>query len=261
MSFYGWGVPLPKGEKGEKGDTGATGPAGDPATVSSSNTNFLTVATSGSNASLSPGVWINQNVSSTASPSFTGVTANAGVFNVAMQTPLVNVANGVNVSTLSSLSTANRSVVIPDASGTVILSGANASLNSISLATTGGTPSVLDYFEFFTVSTTYTGIWATPPVCTLTIERIGRKVTLSGTSGFTTANSSGQPTVSFTLPVRLRPPANRIFSIPVVNNGTTTNGAISVASSGTITFFLGINGGNFSNGTSGPAEWTVIYFV
>lgn len=60
MSFnnFGWGAPITvKGETGATGATGATGPQGpqgNPTTITSADTNLLTVSTVGSTATLTP---------------------------------------------------------------------------------------------------------------------------------------------------------------------------------------------------------------
>lgn len=133
---------------------------------------------------------------------------------------------------------------------------------SISFPTVGGTPTVLSYYESFSVLTSYQGIWSSNPSCTLYVERLGNKVTLSGTNGFTTTNSNGQPTLSYTIPARFRPAGTIWFQVPNVASGNYGNGGMYISSSGVVTFTLGISGGNFSSATnSGPAQWLITYFV
>lgn len=117
------------GSQGAQGSVGPTGPNGNPVTVSSGNTNFFSVGTSGSNATILPGPYLNQDVSTNGNVSF-----NSALLGSLLVGPvggaIINGGAAINGITLynnnqsrnsfiTTSATATRNVNLPDKAGTV----------------------------------------------------------------------------------------------------------------------------------------------
>lgn len=231
---------------------------------------------------------INQPLLTSSAVQFGGVT-----------TPSVTVYNGPTTiySAITSLATVPRSVALPNADGNVILDTATQTLTNktivassntitvggtnitslinqdvrttatpafvgVTLATTGGTPFTLNFCEYLQQATTMSGPWAAAQNLTLTIERLGNRVTIGWNASFATTNSSTFITVAYTLPARFRPTNQYNCSIAVVAGGFIANGLLEVSTAGVVRYYASISGGNFPSGSSnGTANTSATYFI
>ena len=147
----------------------------------------------------------------------------------------------------------------------------------ITLPATGGTPTLLDYFEYATTTSTYTGIWASSQNCTIAMQRIGKLVTIYGSEAFATSNTATLVSLTYTLPARFRPSTTyctttdvygtigtAIESRPLIckRGGAYITGQLLVGTGGVIKFYAQINASNFAGtGVSeGISAWSLSYF-
>lgn len=75
---------------------------------------------------------------------------------------------------------------------------------TVSFPTGGGTPSLLDFYEVYNGSITWSGIWASSQTANVTYVRLGNMVTVYFARAIATANTSSQIT-SDAIPARFRP--------------------------------------------------------
>lgn len=145
------------------------------------------------------------------------------------------------------------------ASSRLTLNSTAANFNvGITLPTTGGTPSALNYCEDGTFSCTWGAGSAWSATITITFNRIGKRVTLQipdpGTSYTTTA--TGPLYSTSVIPSRLRPYSYHVSSISTYQNGVGgTNGECQVLTNGTLYLYYNYNTnwttGNVNSGYSG----------
>jgi len=177
--------------------------------------------------------WLNQDVRTTSSPTFRVITStNAGGGSMA-----INPGGTTGTMNLTSVQTANRNVIFPDIAGTVVIDSGTQTLTNktiadssntltvggtaigslinqdvrttaspthvaLTLQTTGGTPTALNYYEEGTFNLTFTGPFTAVVACNFV--RIGKMVNFNmnwttnqtGVGGFFTTNG---------LPARLVP--------------------------------------------------------
>jgi hypothetical protein len=132
----------------------------------------------------------------------------------------------------------------------------------IYLATSGGTPTELNFYEKYTHTSNFTG----PVTLTnvgMTLIRIGDLVTLTfnALTNSGTSVSATYFTMSTVLPARFRPAVTQRSGGIFVLSATRVNGYISIDTAGNV-FIANTNGGNFpSSGTVGwdshPVSWSV----
>ncbi len=170
-------------------------------------------------------------------------TSNASSPTLRMAIPNTGIANDNSITNMLGLNGTNlvyKNNVVDTTSSQSLTS------KSVSFPTSGGTPSVLNFYETFSTACTLTGIWASGQASTLRCTRIGNNVTLSFDATIATANSAGSITCSFNLPSRFRPAAgNGFLPYNVIDNGATKLGTIFiVAANGAMT--ISLSTGNFS---------------
>lgn len=131
-------------------------------------------------------------------------------------------------------------------------------IQNIVMPTSGGTASVLNYYEEYVASYIFSGPWgATTYTRNVKAIRIGKNVTLSIDGIFRTGSVAAVITTSTGLPSRFIPPTSTDsleIDLPVtcVNNGIIVNGNLKISNSGILTISC-INGafplsyGNFGN--------------
>lgn len=117
------------------------------------------------------------------------------------------------------------------------------------LPTSGATAGSLDYYE---QNVSFNLTMNTPDGTThdlpLTVSRIGKIVTVEWDSLTVTANTATTFNSSITLPTKWRPvvAAGIMRFAPVTDNTAAAQGRMSIASSGVVTFGVGVSGGNFT---------------
>jgi enhancing lycopene biosynthesis protein 2 len=119
------------------------------------------------------------------------------------------------------------------------------------LPSAGGTASKLNYYEEYAHSTTFTGIWASPPSKTVKITRFGRIVTLMIPPTMVTSNTSAVVTMGTVLPPRFRPASGEDASgaCLAIDNGTAVHGCYRVMNDGSLTITNGITLSTAFSGT------------
>lgn len=142
--------------------------------------------------------------------------------------------------------------------GVTFLPSPFTALASVSLANTGytvlqkistNTWLILGYDEQYTITTTWTGIWASNQSGNITCSAVGGSVNLCIPQVLATGNTNASFITAVTnFPSYLAPPFEIIQYIPIVNNGVNAQGAIVIESSGSITIYAGAP--NFSNFTA-----------
>jgi len=167
---------------------------------------------------------------------------------------------------------ASRTYAIPDAGancsffltqGTQTISGNTTFVGYMLLPTSGGTPSQFNYYEEYSFSATYSGIWAASQLGTVNVVRVGKTVTISLPNISATANAASVISDNSLLPARFRP-TNGSFNyqiIPGVDNGTNKSLYVTInASTGQMQ--ISVLGGNFAgSGTSGFFSNSISYTV
>lgn len=122
----------------------------------------------------------------------------------------------------------------------------------VSFATTGGTPTTLDFFEEATVSTTFTQAGGYSQTVSIIYQRLGKRVTVqiptfSSTTTATSAISSGATDI----PSRFRPGIeSRQFTPYGLAGSQTTNGGIYFTTGGQIQVYTSITGATFASGNA-----------
>lgn len=140
----------------------------------------------------------------------------------------------------------------------------NPVFGSITLATTGGIATALNYYEEGVIIVNWTGgITATEP---FTFTRIGKIVTIRGANLQSTALSTEPIVAVGALPTKLTPlnsiPVN--FTIPVVNNSAipATPGLLIVGSNSQLSLFLNMSSAVFAGtGLCGHGAFAVTYNI
>jgi hypothetical protein len=154
------------------------------------------------------------------------------------------------------------------ASGTSTLVNANFSGN-ITLPTSGGTASNLNYYEEYTESHAVSGAFS--DTSTLQIVRIGKQVTINvpGYSG-TASGSSNTYGSSTPIPSRFRPVGSHTFQLVTYQAGAATSsdiftGVVQIDPSGNLSFFKTVgsivSGSNFSATVSGNFRLCITYLL
>jgi hypothetical protein len=149
--------------------------------------------------------------------------------------------------------------ILDDGSGNMTVA------SGILFPTTGGTPTSLTYYEEYTLSTTFSGPFATTAAKSVQFTRCGRMVTVTFPSVLSNGNSvSALMLMTTNPPARFCPAAGLVFqSVSTVDNGISTTGYIqaSVSLSGWV---IGQGVGNaFSanTGVTGLVASSISYSV
>ena len=109
----------------------------------------------------------------------------------------------------------------------------------IKLPTSGGTSTLLNYYEQNTESITWTGAFSVNQASTLTVTRTGRVVTLMIPGVLATGGSVATISLLANISARFRPAFNVSFAIQVRDNGVTlaTPGMVRVFNAGNIIIY------------------------
>ena len=93
--------------------------------------------------------------------------------------------------------------------------------NAVSLPTLTGTPTLINYYEEYNYSTTFSGPGITTTPINVSFTRVGRAVTCSVDAISFTASSSSVLTSTTIIPLRFRPSVggDQHFTITVTSNG------------------------------------------
>jgi hypothetical protein len=134
--------------------------------------------------------------------------------------------------------------------------------DAILLATSGGTPSELDYYEEYTHNTNLTGIWSSAQASTWDVTRVGRVVTCSLQADVCpTANTASTISFATALPTRFRPAAQMYVMYLAQDNGTVVISRVTIPTNGVLNFKNGANANFTGAGLSGVFKsvfsWTV----
>jgi hypothetical protein len=144
---------------------------------------------------------------------------------VAEQIGTVAAEVATNTTTLNAAtaSATNNTLALRDGSGACNFEALSAS--SITLATTGGTATALNYYEEATLSATVSGLWGTPKSFDIPLTRIGRTVFMTlNTSWYTDVDTS--QTVEITsIPSRFLPTSNKYGLLQIVDQGVFATGS------------------------------------
>lgn len=222
---------------------------------------------------------LRQDLQTSASPAFvttklTGVTGNAPIVSLSDGTLsgaplasgqlLIGTSSGVpNQSTL----TPGSNIQITNGSGSITIdTSLTPTFTSVTLATTGGTPTALAYYEEYTHTTTFSGPISTTSSKDCLFTRVGRVVTIfiPGVIG-TGISASSTLHMDTAVPNRFCPGIEVYFQgVYVQDNGIQTLGYFLVRSLGSDQkFYFGINfNGPFSSNagnTGAPVATTFTY--
>ena len=130
------------------------------------------------------------------------------------------------------------------------------------LPTSGGTATLLNYYEELTYSMTFTGIWAANRTIDARIVRNGKLVTISFPSCFTTANTAAfiTTTAGSELPTRFRPVIYSTFFTRVFNNGAIAAGFFHISTAGAVEVNANLTGGTFTATNNGGFAGTCVSY-
>lgn len=233
------------------------------------------------------GSLINQDVRTTASPSFAStlrVTGNATnpaliVGDDSTTTgPIIARANGAGVYISNSLT---NDMIIRNTVGRVLLGATSGSCaiaitnapevifvapiriqSTLLLPTSGGTPTSLDYYEDYSYSATFSGIWASSQTVTVRIVRVGKLVTMQFPYLNVAATTAAGINMDTAIPARFRPAVDQMFTIDVFNNSARVFANLFTNTSGGGGFYGGIFGTSFTaSGTGGWNSFSVSWLA
>lgn len=143
--------------------------------------------------------------------------------------------------------------------GSATLGTAAAPVRGVYLASTDGTPTLLDRYEKFNINTTLTGPWSGTKPLTITVTVIGTQVFISvPIASYSTQNSA--LTISTpvgTIPSRLCPNSDVVQLIRVTNVNVMVIGMATVSWNGTFFLSAGIDGTTSAcnHSPGGVARW------
>jgi hypothetical protein len=134
---------------------------------------------------------------------------------------------------------------------------------SITLATNNGTPSLLNYYEEFTLSTTFTGCGFTTAAATILVRRIGKIVSIFNTTQLSgTSVASGIFASNTALTARFCPGSGFSGYAQIIVNGAPAVGNVLMNPSGVIQILLAPPSGNYPAGnTQGFYPWSASWCV
>ncbi len=175
-------------------------------------------------------------ITSTGAVTFTGSLSCA-----AATVTSLNAGSGA-IQTTGSLSGGAATVTSLNAgSGTIQTTGSvsasTATASQLQLATSGGTPSDLNFYEEASESITFTGPWASNRSTTIHYVRVGRLVSMIilGFNGSLTTSTNITSTTG--IAARFRPGSSRFTNIYVYNNSFIRTAVIRIANTGILTAF------------------------
>lgn len=130
------------------------------------------------------------------------------------------------------------------------------------LPTSGGTATLLNYYEELTYSMTFTGIWAANQTVSARIVRNGKLVVIMFPSVLATANAAASITTAAgsELPARFRPFQNINMYTRVLSGGASGAGYFVVTTAGAIDVSASLTGAAFASSGNGGFVQTVISY-
>ncbi len=193
---------------------------------------------------------------------YIGSNSGGGIANAQNRTAIGYLVTNMNDNTVILGNTANTDI---SSLGTSTLGGVNP-FASITLKSTGGTPSPLNFYEETQQSNTATGIWAGSQATTISYTRIGRLVTISFPDVLVTATTASQITFSANIPSQYLPatPTHMCFPISVADNGSDALGSIVLTDTGVITIYKAVSIANLTStftgsGVSGYHDFSISF--
>lgn len=194
-------------------------------------------------------------------------TSNQIVLGTTNTTTVTSPAPGSNRTVTIPLVGANADFIMSE--GAQTMNGIKTFGTSLKLPTSGGTAAELNFYEEYTATVTFTGIWATGQSTTLRIYRIGRIATLTVGYVSATANTPGTPVATGVVPTRFLPLTTGTDlslnqgGVITKDNGTTyTDGICYLPTNGDITIYRTSVFGTFTGtGASGWFNFATSYVV
>jgi len=152
------------------------------------------------------------------------------------------------------------------ANGYRLTGGAATISGGVLLATTGGTPSNLNFYQKATASITIQGPYAAPQAFSYAITRIGNNVSFTWQQALFAATVATvitsdplTPLPPWAAPTNINPVNVPIW---VENNSAPISGNLSIDNGGNFAIYAGFNGNFAGAGSAGPysgtASWTII---
>ncbi len=185
---------------------------------------------------------------------------NSGVGTVAAARTLV--VSAPTIGTTANIATYTANLVVgatyysttPPASGAII-EGNLTLYSGVLLPTSGGTATLLNYYEELSQTFTFAGVWAANQSVTGKLVRVGKTVTLIIPFVLVAATASAgvAQTAGTAVPVRFRPNVHTSFIVRVYNSGAFIYGLLVVQNDGICALYSSANGGSFTSG--GTAGW------
>jgi hypothetical protein len=145
--------------------------------------------------------------------------------------------------------------------GTSSLYFNNGFINAVTLQTTGGTGTALNYYEELTHTSNVTGIWAAAQAVTMKLTRIGNQVNVQFNNVSAAATINATIALDIALPARFRPGQAKMFFCKVMDNSADVSGTVEVLSTGFMTWRVGIATSFTSSGNGGFYGGAVSYQV
>lgn len=132
----------------------------------------------------------------------------------------------------------------------------------VMLPTTGGSSAMLDYYETYTLSSTFSGPGTTSAV-NFKVVRVGSQVTLTMTSAAVSvaATSATMFTAATAVPPRFIPAAALISPIMVFNSSANATGVVLIGTDGYIKIYNGAQAPFTGSGNAGWSPFSCTYNV
>ena len=135
----------------------------------------------------------------------------------------------------------------------------------LKLPTSGGTTTLLNYYEEATENVTWTGAFGVNQSGTIRFTRIGRQVNALLSQAIANASSATTISLLANIPARFRPNIDVVFMASVRDNGVDQLGIMKFFNAGNIIFYANATYGNFTGlsagGTSGFYATTGTYSI
>lgn len=124
----------------------------------------------------------------------------------------------------------------------IVIEGVKLQAGNIVLATTGGYPTRLDFYEASSDVVALDGVWSDPRDLSVNFVRVGTSVTISWPTLIapTFCNTEGVIFSTVAIPERFQPPAGDVyvFVVPVHDNGIVRQGLVTI-DAGILSWFAG----------------------
>ncbi len=196
-----------------------------------------------------------------AAPTKTGVGTITHSKGLQVTTPTVGTSSNIATYTDNLVVGGTYINTTPPASGAII-EGNLTLYSGVLLPTSGGTATLLNYYEELTYSMTFTGIWAANQTVSARIVRNGKLVVIMFPSVLATANAAASITTAAgsELPARFRPFQNINMYTRVLSGGASGAGYFVVTTAGAIDVSASLTGAAFASSGNGGFVQTVISY-